>query len=177
MVTTIVLTLTGCSTSASSDDSSVSATHNEADATFATDMIPHHAQAIEMADMAIARSTDDDVISLASRIKAEQGPEIATLSSLLTDWGQPVPSAGTSTMADGMSGMMSEDQMARLGRSSGRVFDRLWLQMMVEHHRGAVEMAQIEQTDGASDDAKQLAANIVAAQQAEITTMNRMVAS
>lgn len=174
MVTTIVLALAGCS-SGSADSSSTSTSHNEADVTFATDMIPHHSQAVTMAEMATARSTDHDVVRLASRIKAEQDPEIATLSGWLTDWGQPVPTADAASMAAGMSGMMSENQMARLGRASGRHFDMLWLEMMVEHHQGAVEMAQREQDDGENEAAKELAATIVAAQRAEITTMERML--
>ena len=68
-----------------------------------------------------------------------------------------------------MHGMMSDAQMQQLAAQSGPAFDRMFLQMMIEHHTGAVQMAQTEQAQGLNPQAKELAGAIVAAQQREIT--------
>lgn len=155
---------------------------NATDVGFAQGMIPHHAQAIEMADMALAVSEDADVLRLAEAIKAAQGPEIEQLTSWLQAWGQPVPEASGQHDMDGMgsmmmSGMMSEADMERLAGSSGRDFDRMWLEMMVLHHEGAIEMAETEIADGEDAGAIDLARAIVAAQQAEIEEMQDLSAT
>jgi uncharacterized protein (DUF305 family) len=101
-------TATAGSTSATA---STSGAHNDADVAFATGMIPHHRQAIEMAEMAEARARSSQVRTLAARIKAAQGPEITTMSGWLTAWGQPVPTGSgmSSDMSSGMSSGMSSD--------------------------------------------------------------------
>jgi uncharacterized protein (DUF305 family) len=157
---------------------------NATDVAFAQGMIPHHAQAIEMADMALAQSQDAQVKELATAIKAAQQPEIDQLTSWLRTWGQPVPevSDGMDHSMDGMegmmmSGMMSDADMDRLASSSGADFDRLWLEMMIQHHAGAVSMAQDELSGGKYAPAKQLAEAIVTTQEAEIATMDSMLAA
>ena len=167
--------LTACSTN---DDSSAQADFNSADVTFATDMIPHHRQATEMAGLAASRTENADVLDLAARIEAAQDPEIDTMSSWLTSWGEKVPDdmSGMDDMSS-MPGMMSGDQMSQLKDSSGAAFDRQFLTMMVEHHEGAVEMAKTEQTDGKSTDAVELATTIERAQTAEIAEMKGLLAS
>ena len=158
--------------------------HNPADVAFATGMIPHHRQAVEMAEMAPAKATNATVKDLASAIKAAQDPEIRAMSGWLTGWGQAVPAAsdhnmsemGTSTSgSSGMGGMMSDEEMTQLSNTSGAAFDKLWLQMMVKHHQGAVTMARTELTDGANDEAKKLAQEIVDSQSKEITTMTALL--
>ncbi len=155
-----------------------SATHNDADVAFATDMIPHHGQAVDMADLALGRATDPTVKQLAAAVKSAQDPEIATMSGWLRQWGQPVPSAtgehGMShvgTSGRQMPGMMSDDELKQLGSASGAAFDRMWLQMMVAHHRGAVATAQTELSSGSSPDAKRLAQAVIDTQTTEIATM------
>ncbi|MGJ9422248.1 DUF305 domain-containing protein [Aeromicrobium sp. CF3.5] len=167
--------LTACS---NNDDSSAEAGFNSADVTFATDMIPHHRQATEMAALAASRTENAEVLDLADRIGAAQDPEIDTMSSWLESWGEDVPEdmSGMDDMSS-MPGMMSGDQMSRLRDSSGEAFDQLFLTMMVEHHEGAVEMAQTEQTDGMSTDAVSLATEIEQTQTAEITEMMKLLAS
>lgn len=186
------ITLAGCSSSGS--DTSTAATtsssaapgtpaagpHNQADVTFATDMIPHHSQAVEMADMALKQATSSEVRSLATQIKQAQDPEIQTMSGWLTGWGEMVPSATMSmggmdhSMGSG-TGMMSDADMNALGAASGAAFDRMWVSMMVEHHTGAVEMAKAELTDGQNSDAKSLAQSIVTSQTAEIATLKQLL--
>lgn len=166
--------LTACS---NSDDSSADADFNSADVSFATEMIPHHRQATEMAALAASRTDNTEVLDLADRIEAAQDPEINTMSSWLESWGEKVPEemSGMNDMSS-MPGMMSDDQMSNLRDSSGEAFDRLFLTMMVEHHEGAIEMAETEQTDGKNVDAVSLATQIEQAQTTEIAEMRKLLA-
>ena len=88
-----------------------SANFNATDVGFAQGMIPHHAQAVEMADLALEKSTNADVLALAKQIKASQNPEIQTMSGWLQSWGQKVPST------DSMSG--GGHDMTDMGESTG----------------------------------------------------------
>lgn len=161
-------------------DASASAgndTHNAADVSFATGMIPHHEQAVEMADMALATTQDTQIAELAKKIKAAQQPEIDKLTGWLSAWGEPAPD--TSSMGEhsghGMSGMMSAEDMAMLGQSSGAQFDKMWLQMMIEHHKGAVEMAETEKAKGKYPEAIAMSKQIITSQQSEIDQMQKML--
>jgi uncharacterized protein (DUF305 family) len=75
-----------------------------------------------------------------------------------------------------MPGMMPSADMAKLTAATGKQFDKLFLQMMIAHHRGAIQMAQAELAHGANPDAKALAARIIKSQQAEINTMQKTLA-
>ena len=147
--------------------------HNTADVEFATAMIPHHGQAVEMADMALRKATDDRVKQLATQIKAAQDPEITQMSGWLTGWRQPVPAVSGHTMP--MEGMMSMQDMDRLGGASGTEFDRMWVQMMIEHHQGALLIAQKELSSGKDAEAKDLAKSIHGSQAKEIATMKALL--
>jgi uncharacterized protein (DUF305 family) len=151
--------------------------HNVADVAFAHGMIPHHRQAVEMADLAETRAQSADVKALAAEIKKAQDPEIRTLSGWLTSWGEDVPKEGGGGDHAGhaMSGMMTDEEMAGLGKSSGKAFDTAFLDLMVKHHEGAVEMARTEQADGAYGPAKDLAGDIITSQTAEITRMKGLL--
>lgn len=152
--------------------------NNADDVAFATNMIPHHQQAVDMAALVPQRSTDPAVIALASQISAEQGPEIQALNVLLVQW-----NAGSddSTAHDhapmAMAGMVDDATMTKLESLSGAEFDKLWLQSMIGHHQGAIEMAKAEVAKGDNVDAVTMAKNIVAAQQLEIDKMQQMLAS
>ncbi|MBY6348934.1 DUF305 domain-containing protein [Rhodococcoides corynebacterioides] len=155
------------------------ANFSDADVMFATMMYPHHAQAVEMADMVEGRTTDPDVIALAGEIAAAQKPEMDQFSAWLSQWGQPAPSSDASSMS-GMdhgsgSGMMTDRDMESLMAASGSEFDRQWLTMMIEHHRGAVTMAEKEIADGENPDAIALAQTIVETQNEEITRMQQLL--
>jgi uncharacterized protein (DUF305 family) len=141
---------------------------------FATMMIPHHRQAVAMADMALMKAKSASVKGLATAIKGAQGPEIQQMSGWLTGWGKPVPSPGMNHSTPG-SGMMTDQEMADLGKASGAAFDRMWVQMMIKHHQGAVAMAKAEQTSGQSTKAIALAKKIETAQNAEIATMQKLL--
>ena len=167
--------------------------HNDQDVAFAQGMIPHHRQAVEMADLAPEPAGSQAVKDLAAQIKAAQDPEITTMSGWLTSWGQEVPAEsapGTDNGSDhgmdhgsdhgsgehdGMPGMMSQEDMTSLAGLSGEKFDRSFLEMMIAHHEGAVTMAAAEQEKGAYGPAKDLAAAIITAQKAEIDQMKKLL--
>lgn len=156
---------------------------NATDVYFAQGMIPHHAQAVQMADMALGVTTNPEIKALAEQIKAAQSPEIEQMTTWLTDWDQSVPDPGAA-MDDNMghsggmmmSGMMSAADMARLGNASGTDFDRMFLEMMIRHHQGAIEMAEQELADGKYQPTKDLAQAVITGQQAEIGEMNKLIA-
>ncbi len=178
LVATAAATLAACS---SSEAPSATADFNDADVTFAQDMIPHHRQATKMAALAETRTDTTAVLDLASAIQAAQGPEIDIMTSWLTSWDEAVPEEGDG-MGDmdhssSMPGMMTDDQLADLEAASGAGFDQMFLTMMLEHHEGAVEMAKAEQADGKNADAKALAASIQKEQTAEIARMRDLLGS
>ena len=184
--------LAGCSSDTSSDSSSEgtssassssasdssSAEFNDADVMFAQMMYPHHAQAVEMAAMVQGRTDNSDVVALASAIEAAQQPEMDRMTAWLTEWGQPRPDMnmdmGGMDHSSGM-GMMTQQDMDALSAATGAEFDRQWLTMMIEHHEGAIEMANTEIADGSNPDAQEMARTIVASQQQEIDTMRTLL--
>ncbi|MEV6406075.1 DUF305 domain-containing protein [Streptomyces bobili] len=149
--------------------------HNAADVAFAQGMIPHHRQAVEMADLAATRAESAGVKKLAGEIKKAQDPEIKTLSGWLTSWGEQVPAEGAGHEGHAMSGMMTAEEMKELESASGKAFDTAFLTMMVKHHEGAVAMAKSEQADGSYQPAKDMAGQIITSQSAEITRMNSLL--
>ena len=194
------LTACGDDTDAGSADSSAEVStieHNDADVTFASDMITHHAQALSMVDLTLDRPLEPEVQALAEDIRAAQGPEIETMAGWLTEWDEDVPetmrdhaNAGhdMDDTADGMDdgdgmdhgdmpGMMTADDIDELENASDSEFQDMWLEMMIEHHEGAVEMAETEQEDGQYRDAVDLAGQIIEAQTKEIVTMQGLLDS
>jgi len=150
------------------------AAHNDADVTFAQMMIPHHEQALELTALVPDRSTDVALTKLASTITAEQRPEMVALRALLLQWGadpRQLPPHGDM----GMEGMVDDATMARLASLNGAAFDTLWLQSMISHHQGAIEMANVEIANGRSADMMTMARNIVTAQESEIEQMKQML--
>lgn len=183
----------GHGNSATTSGATSGTTFNDADARFATDMIAHHRQAIEMAALAPSRSSNAQVKELAEKIQKAQEPEIVTMSGWLRQWGRPVPSmtssasdAGHSDMPGmdmdmdmghgGMPGMTSAQDLAQLAASSGTTFDTKFLDLMIKHHQGAVEMAKTVQAQGRDDQVKQLATKIITDQTAELGQMQTMLA-
>lgn len=157
--------------------------HNDADVMFAQMMIPHHQQAVEMSEIILAKEDiSPEVTELAVKIKQAQAPEIETMTSWLEAWGEPVEPGGRmeghdmGAMGGGMEGMMSEDQMVELEAAEGEDAVRMFFESMVEHHNGAVDMAQEEIDNGENPEAIALAEIIVDTQQAEIEEMEELLA-
>lgn len=140
------------------------------DIMFAQMMIPHHQQAVDMSTLAETHTTNPEILALAKQIKDAQAPEIKQM----TDWIES-SGAGMDMGHDmGMGGMLTEEQMAALENAQGAAFDKLYLEGMIGHHQGALQMAKmIENSDNA--EAKQLAANIMKSQSAEIDKMKQML--
>lgn len=162
------------STPASPSGSAVGAAgeHNAADTSFAQMMIPHHAQAIQMSDVLLAKKDiPAPVTALAGRIKAAQGPEIEKMRGWLKDWDESAEMSGDHTMG----GMMGDEDMKELSAAQGLEAARLFLTQMVAHHQGAVVMAQRESADGRNADALKLGIDIVSAQEAEIKEMKELL--
>ena len=191
---------TSAAASASPGDASGDAAHNDADVMFTRGMIPHHQQAIEMSNMLLGKQgIDPEVSSLAEEIKNAQGPEIERMQGWLQEWGMSSAPGGSGMpghdmpghqmpgggdmgdmgdmpgMSGGGHGMMSEADMAALQNAQGEEATRLFLTQMIEHHQGAIMMAQQEIDNGQFPAAVEMAGNIVSSQQAEIDTMQDML--
>lgn len=187
----LTVALTGCSTSTDngSNTPSVSespaASFNAVDEMFVTMMIPHHQQAIEMADIVLAKDDVDPRVSdLAEQVKAAQGPEIERMLGWLEDWGiayDPDSSNGHGmdhgSGEDLMSGdgMMSVEDMTALQDATGAEASRLFLEQMIVHHEGAVDMARMASNGGKNPDVVELAQQVVDDQTAEIATMEDLL--
>lgn len=176
-----LLVLTGCSGSAEGEGTGKG--FNDADIAFATDMMQHHAQALQMVDLTLGRNLDPQVETLAEEIRAAQTPEIERMVDWLHDWEQPVPETvrdhanahGEGTADTDLPGMMSHAEMESLENAEGDQFQTMWLQSMIDHHEGAVEMAEEEQENGENAQAVALAEDIIAAQEQEIETMKELL--
>jgi uncharacterized protein (DUF305 family) len=174
------------------------------DAGFARDMSQHHLQAVEMANLAATRSTDAEVQRLAFDISATQTNQVGRMQGWLTLWGLPLTGGDLmawmsdgamsdgamdhgamaghdmpSTAADGavMPGMATETELAELRSLSGTAFDVMFLQLMIRHHQGGLEMAQYGEAHAGQAAVRSLAGSIVAAQSAETATMEQMLAT
>ena len=189
--------------SSMSDSTTMAATaHNDADVTFATEMIAHHKQALAMVDLTEGRTLNPAVQTLADDIRAAQTPEIQTMTGWLSSWGMPSPSASPSASASSgmgdmsgmpsmsgstgpmggmgsspMPGMMTDEEMTKLKNASDADFQKMWLEMMIKHHQGAVDMARTEQSDGQYQPAIDLAGQIIASQSKQIDTMRQLLRS
>ncbi|NJP35150.1 DUF305 domain-containing protein [Micromonospora thermarum] len=149
--------------------------HNTMDAWFVRMMIPHHAQALEMAALAPERAADPQVKALADRIRAGQGPEIDYLRSWLQARGLPAEVAGHDHGT--MRGMQSPEAMRRLADARGADFDRLFVRMMSDHHAGAVEMSTNLLKVGAEPMLQEFANSVAVEQNVEINRMRELLAS
>lgn len=187
--------------SAQTTASAQAAKHNKADMMFATMMIPHHQQAIEMSDMVLAKQgMDPRVVELAKQIKDAQGPEIQQMQGWLDEWNMDMndmpghggmgdmpghggmdgsgsmmpdmPGMGGMGMMDGM---LSAAEMQALKDAQGVEADKLFLTGMIKHHEGAITMAQNEIKNGEFPEAIELSKAIVESQQKEIDTMNEIL--
>ena len=164
---------------------------NQADEDFATAMIPHLAQAVQMANLAAVRPLPDGLRTLVDGVHTTQVAEVETMVTWLTDWGEEIPETSMDHVngghgddmddmsdmdhGDEMPGMMSAEEMTELAQASDADFPELWMTMMVEHHEGAIEMAETEQDDGHFPGAVELADAIIDAQRAEITAMEELL--
>lgn len=170
--------MSGMNHGSSSTPNEVSTEFNDADVAFTNEMIMHHQQAIEMADLVLDKDgVDPDVITLAENIKAAQQPEIDLMQSWLETWGEPTMNMGDMDGMDHGGGgmMMSDDDMNALDAATGAEASSLFLEQMIVHHQGAIDMAEQEIENGKNPDAIELANKIVDDQTAEIQKMQEML--
>jgi uncharacterized protein (DUF305 family) len=186
----VALTMVGATGCSSNDPESTvdpSKPYNDADVTFATDMIQHHAQALQMVDLTLGKHLDPQVAALAEEIRSAQTPQIERMVGFLNRWDkQPIPETArdhANAHGDGgphidgdMPGVMSVQDMKALEAAKGPDFKTKWLTMMIEHHQGAIEMAVAEKNDGEDKKATVLASDIVTSQQAQVKTMQGLLA-
>ncbi len=154
-----------------------------ADVKFMQDMIVHHQQAVDLAALVEGRSNNSDIVAIAGRIDASQADEIAFMREWLAERGQPAAMqhhAGMDHAAHHlMMGMATPAQMAELGTLESTAFDRLFLQLMVRHHGGAIDMVETlhDQPGTAYDPVMfEFTNDLVKEQQAEIDRMNAILA-
>jgi uncharacterized protein (DUF305 family) len=191
-VVAAVLLLSGCSSSSStgmgemddmqhsnndskSDEKASSTNFSSNDLMFADMMIPHHQQAVEMSELALKNSTNPDIISLAEKIKAAQAPEIDQMQR----WKDSDSSADHGMMDHsdhGMMGMLSDEEFAALQKSTGATFDKLFLDGMIKHHEGAIDMAEMID-ESKNEEVQALREAIIKSQRAEIEEMKTLLAS
>lgn len=184
---TVALFVSSCSSPASdgrtdhprSDEPVITgqpAGYNADDVAFATNMVLHHQQAIELSALVPDRSTNPQLIALAQQISAAQQPEINVMKVFLVQWNEnPDTNSGHAGHGNAMQGMVDEATMSKLKSLNGAEFDKLWLDSMISHHQGAIEMAKAEIANGDNADAKSLAQDIVTTQEAEIGQMKQML--
>ncbi|WP_369370498.1 DUF305 domain-containing protein [Promicromonospora sp. Populi] len=161
---------------------------SEADADFLTDMIWHHSQAIEVAQLAPERAASEQLKTFATRIDVVQDSEIDLMSGWLEENEYPVPVTVESGDGSGprapehghdaaeMPGMLTDAELADLEDASGAQFDRLFLEGMIKHHEGALTMCEEVAASGSEERVLELANNIAADQMAEIDRLDQMLA-
>ena len=141
---------------------------------FAEMMIPHHQQAVDMSDLALIKSTNPKILDLAQRIKSAQSSEIIQMQSWLG--GKEANSMMTDHSGHSMGGMLTDEEFSKLESSSGATFDTLFLEGMIAHHEGAIDMAQmIKETT--TQEVNAFGLNVVEVQSEEIREMKEILES
>ena len=116
--------------------------YTAADVDFMQGMIIHHYQAFLMSEMATSRTNNQTILDLAGRIDISQQDEISFMENWLLDMGQTVPDPSKSNHMHHhkMMGMATPEQMQQLSQSDSTDFDRMYLNLMIKHHEGAIDM-------------------------------------
>ena len=162
LVVICAILLSGCATATQSNSE-----YSADDISFAEMMIPHHEQAIEMSDIALLNTTNPDLLELAQEIKSAQSPEIE----VMKGWDGVKTSTHAGHMMDGM---LSEKELSELREAKGKEFDALFLQGMIKHHEGAIEMAQAV-VNSKNKAVADLATLIINAQEIEIAKIKELL--
>ncbi|WP_433532965.1 DUF305 domain-containing protein [Micromonospora sp. CA-263727] len=149
--------------------------HNNADIRFVTMMIPHHEQALVMAELVAERGKSPQLKLIADRILAAQEPEIKVLDAWLTERGLNRNSGGNHEHT--MGGMQSAEALNRLTDARGAEFDRMFVKMMTEHHQGAIDMAGEAQALGVDPIINEFSSSVIVEQNVEINRMRDVLAS
>lgn len=157
---------------------------NHDDVSYLQMMIPHHGQALDLAELATTRAADPRVRALATRIEATRGPEVWLMAGWLAERGIDVPSPDEDPHEydhgehrhHPMRGLLTGDDLAALAAADGPAFDRLFLGALLRHHRGAIAMADDVLATGTDPRAAEIATEVQAGQRAEVARMERILA-
>lgn len=152
-------------------DESSSSKLNGADVMFLQMMIPHHQQAIDISELAIATSKDAELVALATMIRDGQAGEIIQMKDWLVQVGADIE---IGHMGHEMGGMLSDIELSALKASKGSAFDRLWLEGMINHHDGALHMTTMI-SDAQNPEIKLFGQKIIEVQSAQIAQMKTML--
>lgn len=152
-----------------------------ADVEFVAAMVPHHEQALELAALAPGRAVDPGVLAIADRISAVQGAEIAMMRSWLDGRDDALGGGhggghGAGHEGELHPGMATPEQVAALGAATGPAFDRMFLDLMIAHHEGALVMADAVRAGGTDVLVSQMADDVTVTQSAEIGRMRDLLA-
>jgi uncharacterized protein (DUF305 family) len=171
----LLVLVPGCGADSGESDSVVGtgpSRRNDADVRFATQMIPHHAQVVAMVNLTFDRKVDSELAMTAEQMLTSP-PDTNVLSSWLQDWGKPIPRTmidhvGHTMGNTSMPGALNKAEFHQLEKTKGADFEQAWLEAMIAHHEGAIQMAKTEQAEGANPAAKRLAGEVVRSQQSEL---------
>jgi len=152
-----------------SSEDEASSSYSEDELMFASMMIPHHSQAVTMSELALANTTNPEILSLATAIRDAQGPEITQMQS----WLDASNYSESHAHHMEMSGMLTDEELAELSSANGSTFDRLFLQGMIAHHQGAIDMLSMIK-NSTNSEVKKLSADIFTSQSAEIEAMKAL---
>ncbi len=162
---------------------------NDADVAFATDLIPHHAQALQLVDLTVGRELDSEIQALADQIRERRGLEIEELAGWLGSWDRPIPATARdhenahsdddsdSVLRADLPGMATAAELQELADSTGTAFEVRWLELMIQHHQGALSLAETERSTGVFKRAVRLAKSIETSLQREIDRMQELLRS
>ena len=185
----LIATLAGCGQDApAADQASRTAANgevfNDTDVEFASQLIPHHAAALTMVDLTRGRRVSPELAQVAEAIQTDHPAEIEQMVDWLDSWGEPIPATmrdhtnaghhGAGEIPAGSAdipGMVTAEQLRALKKARGEAFETLWVQIMVEHHQGAIAMAATERADGVYAPAVELAETTQKSQGAQIDQM------
>lgn len=153
---------------------------NSADVEFATKMTPHHAQAVAMVNLTLGQDIDPAVATTAEQMLTSSLSE--KLSGLLQDWGKPIPRTmidhvGHAMGDTSMPGALTKVEFHQLEKARGARFEQQWLEAMIAHHEGAIQMARTARAEGVNPTAQRLAAQVIRTQQAELQKFRRLLAN
>lgn len=145
------------------------------DIQFLEDMVAHHQQALQLAAIMPGQSNNPALLMLANRIAEQQRTELQGCQAQLLQWEAPGRSPAERDAAEDIPGMVDQATIDKLRSLHGPQFEKLWLQSMIDHHRGAITMAHNEIEHGQSPEAISIAKSLVPLQQAEIDQMTAML--
>lgn len=193
-LTAIVFLIVLFVTDDESPDSPTTPSDTSVDVGFARDMRQHHAQAVEMSSLVLDRTNDPAIRTLARDIELTQQQQIGQMYGWLDLWDLPqsssqsamawmgeemdnMPGHDMSNMtAATMPGMASDEEIDMLTQARGEEADRIFLQLMIPHHQGALSMAEAAMNNAETPQVRRLADTILQSQSAELRVLRSMLA-